>query len=201
MIVPELAVALLPPGGKVLLAAVADAESEHLEAVKSLRMAGVPFSETVMSYERDQKSPILSVFGRRKETITKPFLMAAIEDPTVLHRMFEVYKSWLYFRDFFILGLMAESPRWKEMLGRIATASRTEVPLEMLDENIFLMTTAQEHGAYVMTTKHSRADIEEIAQRVCSKYNVQLSTRERIGKTTGRRVTASTSGSRRPVLL
>ena len=165
------------------LAAVADSKTEHSEAVRILKSEGVDFSEDVFSYERDRRSlRRLFLFEKRKESVTKPLLLATIGHQASLRRLFDLYKSSLYFRDFLLLGTLADSPEQKAVLATIAQAKECDVPIELLNDNVYLMITAQEHGTYILTKKLSRTDVQETTTNVCSKHGVDVVVKELAGR-------------------
>ena len=170
---PDLAFGLLPKGGKVLMAATGNVPGEHLEAVEILKAERTPYSEE--SYLRLVSKGSGIPFSRAKqERISSPILLATVARTETLRKIFGAYESWLYAWDFLLLGLIGDSAPWLSVMKELATQREIDVPRHLIEDNAYLMITAQEHGAYVISNKLSRDMIQGVCEKICRERGFEL---------------------------
>jgi hypothetical protein len=172
--IPSIAFRLLSPGGRVTVWAEGHTPGEHSEAVEWAKVNGIPFSEQLISDSKE----VSGFIRRNKVERTIPVLTTTHESPDTLRKIFELYDSWILgYSDFLLLGVDASVDLSKSHLQGLS-ASEGQISRELLEVCTFLIDTAEEHGAYILSQKISREEIERASRGILSDHGWQLVVKE-----------------------
>jgi len=147
---------------------------EHSEVVEWAKANQIPYLEQTVMHRRE-----VSGFLRRvKEEVKIPALITIHQRIDTLEKVFELYDSWLIgYGDLFLLGVDGSTDISKSHFQALSMAGG-QIPRELMEASIYLMVTAEEHGAYLLSQKISRGEIEKVYRGVLSEHGWQLAVKE-----------------------
>jgi hypothetical protein len=162
--IPSIAFRLLPHGGKVTIWAEAHVTREHSRVLEWAKVNHIPYSEQLVHDTRE----IPGFLRHRKEEVKIAALATFLDRVDTLQKVFELYDSWhLGYSDLFLLGVDRSVDLGESYLQGLSM-SRGQISRELLEACIYVIVTAEEHGAYILSQKISRDEIERVCRGVLS---------------------------------